>query len=45
VLLDAGLGVLLVLERLASKSEDGARALVPDCVSAFVGRWATLHVS
>lgn len=43
LMLELGLGSLLVLERLASGSEGGARALLPEAVSAFIGRWATLH--
>ena len=43
LLLDAGLGALLVLDRLAAGSEDGARSLLPGCVQAFVSRWAALH--
>ena len=43
VLLEVGLGYLLVLERLAARSEGEARALLPDCVNAFIGRWSTLN--
>jgi len=43
LLLGAGLGTYVLLDRLAAEDANGARSLVPRCMHAFVGRWATIH--